>query len=38
MITSEFVLKYYEKEKFTSKAKAERNLNCLLGTIEEMLL
>ncbi len=38
MTKSEFIQKYYEKEKFTSKAEAERKLNCLLETIEEVLL
>ncbi len=38
MTKSEFIAKYHEKGNFESKAEAERKLNCLLETIEKVLL
>ncbi len=38
MTKSEFIAKYFEKGNFEKKAEAERKLNCLLETIEEVLL
>ncbi len=37
MTKSEFIAKYHEKGNFESKAVAERKLNYLLDTIEEVL-
>lgn len=38
MTKPEFIARYFEKENFESKAEAERKLNYLLETIEEVLL
>jgi DNA-binding protein HU-beta len=38
MTKPEFIARYFEKANFESKAEAERKLNYLLETIEEVLL